>query len=172
MPDTAPQNGHNARPAGLAGRARAETRPRPPGVGTNGLRRHCKPWQPDGLRPALRRRGRPRGAAGACPRRWPRAISTPAAPRARRPVTPRGDGTAAASRPVSQQQTPSTRDQQRRRILNEEFANESRALDNARQQLQQARQRTGLPAAELRELEAQITEREKNLHALRQELGS
>lgn len=96
----------------------------------------------------------------------------PAAPRARTPVTPRGDGTAAASRPVSQQQTPSTRDQQRRRILNEEFANESRALDNARQQLQQARQRTGLPAAELRELEAQITEREKNLHALRQELGS
>ena len=96
----------------------------------------------------------------------------PAAPRARTPVTPRGDGTAAASRPVSQQQTPSTRDQQRRRILNEEFANESRALDNARQQLQQARQRTGLPAAELRELEAQVTEREKNLHALRQELGS
>ena len=96
----------------------------------------------------------------------------PAAPGMRTSPPSGGNSTAAASRPVSQQQTLSIRDQQRRRILNEEFANESRALDNARQQLQQARQRTGLPAAELRELEAQVTEREKNLHALRQELGS
>ena len=64
------------------------------------------------------------------------------------------------------------RDEGRRRILQTELDNEQRALGEARQTLQDASKKAGTPPAQLQRLRDAVTDRERNIAALKQELGN
>lgn len=64
------------------------------------------------------------------------------------------------------------RDEGRRRILQTELDNEQRALGEARQSLQDASKKAGTPPAQLQRLRDAVTDRERNIAALKQELGN
>ncbi|KMJ50936.1 hypothetical protein ACG97_15850, partial [Vogesella sp. EB] len=64
------------------------------------------------------------------------------------------------------------RDAGRRRILQTELDNEQRALGEARQSLQDAGKKAGTTPAQLQRLRDAVTDRERNIAALKQELGN
>lgn len=67
--------------------------------------------------------------------------------------------------------TQRNRDEGRRRILQSELDNEQQALGEARQALAEARRKPGMAAAQLQRLQDAVTDRERNIAALNQELG-
>lgn len=80
--------------------------------------------------------------------------------------------TAPAHIPSVDSGTQRQRDEGRRRILQTELDNEQRALGEARQSLQDATRKAGTPPAQLQRLRDAVTDRERNIAALKQELGN
>ncbi|SCK17327.1 DUF4124 domain-containing protein [Vogesella sp. LIG4] len=67
--------------------------------------------------------------------------------------------------------TQKQRDVGRRRILENELANERKALAQARTALQDAQQKTGTRPEQLQRFRDEVTDRERNIDALNKELG-
>lgn len=113
------------------------------------------------------------------PMRGARAVLvTPAADEAASPPTPRASkprpasAAAPAHIPSVDSGTQRQRDAGRRRILQTELDNEQRALGEARQSLQDAGKKAGATPAQLQRLRDAVTDRERNIAALKQELGN
>lgn len=92
--------------------------------------------------------------------------STPT-PRQSKPRSP----AASINVPAIDAGTQRNRDEGRRRILQTELDNEQKALAEARQALAEARRKPGTPAPQLQRLQDAVTDRERNVGALNQELG-
>ena len=67
--------------------------------------------------------------------------------------------------------TQRNRDEGRRRILQTELDNEQKALAEARAALAEAKRKPGSAPALLQRLQDAVTDRERNISALNQELG-
>lgn len=67
--------------------------------------------------------------------------------------------------------TQRNRDEGRRRILQSELDNEQKALAEARAALAEAKRKPGAAPAQLQRLQDAVTDRERNISALTQELG-
>ncbi|GHD71831.1 DUF4124 domain-containing protein [Vogesella fluminis] len=110
------------------------------------------------------------------PLRGAHAIQLTPATTAVRPATPRSRNPRADSGPAHippvDSGTQRQRDAGRRRILQTELDNEQRALGEARQSLQDAGKKAGTPPAQLQRLRDAVTDRERNIAALKQELGN
>jgi len=95
--------------------------------------------------------------------------SAPASPRKKTSISqPQADS---GGIPSIDSSTQKQRDQGRRRILETELANEHKALLVARSTLQEAQQKTGSKPEQLQRLRDEITDRERNISALKRELG-
>lgn len=68
--------------------------------------------------------------------------------------------------------TQRSRDANRQRILQSELDNERKALAEAQQALADYRKKTGANAAQIQKLQDAVTDRERNIAALNQELGN
>ena len=77
-----------------------------------------------------------------------------------------------ANMPQIDSSTQHSRDQGRRRILQTELNNEQRALDDARQARDDYAKKPGATAAQQQRLRDAVTDRERNIAALKQELGN
>lgn len=97
--------------------------------------------------------------------------SDEAAPSPPRASSPRPASDAAPAH-IPSVGTQRQRDEGRRRILQTELDNEQRALGEARQNLQDAGKKAGTPPAQLQRLRDAVTDRERNIAALKQELGN
>ncbi len=96
--------------------------------------------------------------------------SSPANPRKKASISqPQADS---GGIPSIDSGTQKQRDQGRRRILETELANEHKALLIARGSLLEAQQKTGSKPEQLQRLRDEITDRERNISALKRELGS
>lgn len=67
--------------------------------------------------------------------------------------------------------TQRNRDDNRRRILQSELDNEKRALAQVQQELDEYRKKAGSNPAQIQKLQDAVTDRERNIAALNQELG-
>ncbi|MFC3626828.1 DUF4124 domain-containing protein [Vogesella amnigena] len=100
----------------------------------------------------------------------PGSGSSPANPRKKTSISqPQADS---GGIPSIDSGTQKQRDQGRRRILETELANEHKALLIARGSLLEAQQKAGSKPEQLQRLRDEITDRERNISALKRELGS
>jgi hypothetical protein len=112
------------------------------------------------------------------PMRGARAVLVTPAADETPPVPPRASSPRPASAaapahiPSVDSGTQRQRDAGRRRILQTELDNEQRALGEARQSLQDAGKKAGATPAQLQRLRDAVTDRERNIAALKQELGN
>lgn len=92
------------------------------------------------------------------------------------PAPPQGR----ADRPASSNASPGSqidsgtqrnRDDNRRRILQSELDNEKKALAQVQQELDEYRKKPGANLAQIQKLQDAVTDRERNITALNQELG-
>ena len=77
-----------------------------------------------------------------------------------------------ANIPSVDSSTQRSRDANRQRILQSELDNERKALTDAQQALADYRKKTGTTAAQIQKLQDAVTDRERNIAALNQELGN